>query len=556
MTQQAQRNASVRLQHRHGMALLVVMVLTMLVALAAYRFSFYMESQYRLARLNEEQLQARLSAHSGLEYAAYLLERPHGSRDFLSATSETSQTPAGVLLLVGNDRTLTSTANSAAASPAADGTDSLEGNLVWRFSLIAPATEAASRSTQSSAVPATDRQTTTHRIGLENESAKLPVPLLLQWEQMQPGRARLALLQLPGATSDLIDHWLRLQGIDRANGSSSSSLLADPSRLNERPSSASSDRTLSDQLHWLWYGGDLNQNYRLDPLELQLHERLFGDTPQRDSTMDSNGESNTAMGWQRYLTWTSGQRNVSVLGTRRVNLNGSDLAQLHRDLLRIWPIEWANFIVTIRQDGPTSNPSSAQIAAAVSAANAAPNLSRPSTYQISSLFDLVDAVVLTDGSNAEKQPVRSPFSSDLATASNYLARLLDEACLDDRVIVENVIDISDAPWQVLAAVPGLNAELAQSIVQRRSTLPARYSGTIDWLYTEQLLNLSQLRSVQPYVVGRSDVYSVQSVGFRDTRSPIARYTAVIDARQLPARLQNKQHWHTWDRGFDLNTLLP
>ena len=45
---------------RAGMALLVVIVLVMFVSLAAYRYSFEMENEYRLTRLQEEQTQARL----------------------------------------------------------------------------------------------------------------------------------------------------------------------------------------------------------------------------------------------------------------------------------------------------------------------------------------------------------------------------------------------------------------------------------------------------------------------------------------------------------------
>ncbi len=44
------------------MALLIVMVLTMLIALGAYRYSFTMQSEYRVTRIHEEQVQARLAA--------------------------------------------------------------------------------------------------------------------------------------------------------------------------------------------------------------------------------------------------------------------------------------------------------------------------------------------------------------------------------------------------------------------------------------------------------------------------------------------------------------
>ncbi|MFM7973663.1 MAG: hypothetical protein ACKO8U_01240, partial [Pirellula sp.] len=55
-----------RVKRPKGMALLVVVVLVMFVSLAAYRYSFEMENEYRLTRLQEEQVQARLCAQSGI----------------------------------------------------------------------------------------------------------------------------------------------------------------------------------------------------------------------------------------------------------------------------------------------------------------------------------------------------------------------------------------------------------------------------------------------------------------------------------------------------------
>jgi len=69
--------------NRRGMALLVVVVLVMLISLAAYRYSFEMENEYRVTRLQEEQVQARLAALSGVEFAAAFLEQPLAIRNTL-----------------------------------------------------------------------------------------------------------------------------------------------------------------------------------------------------------------------------------------------------------------------------------------------------------------------------------------------------------------------------------------------------------------------------------------------------------------------------------------
>jgi DNA uptake protein ComE-like DNA-binding protein len=520
--------------HRPGMALLIVMVLTMLVALAAYRFSFYMESQYRLARLTEEQLQARLAALSGLEYAAYLLEQPGAERSWQSERENLASYLAAVPIVTDQEE------KAASSQPAG-----------WRFSLIAPLAHGPADAPMTAAT-AQAGQGTQHRFGFENESAKLSVPLLLQWERITPGTARTALLRLPGTTPQLVDQWLRLQGISNTDPSNASRPGIDPVNASaNQPNVAVEDR-FEDQLQWLWYGGDLNQNYRLDPLELQLRGRLFRDQSRGGLGMDSNRENEPARGWNRYLTWTSGQRNQSASGQPRINLNSSDLPQLHRQLLRSWPIEWANFVLALRQFGPAANRASTT----VSAASVSLNLARPATYRITSLLDLVDVHVRVIGEDAAAptQTLHSPFAREPSSATNYLARLLDEASLDNRPFIEHTIDINEAPIEVLAAVPGLGVELAQAIVQRRAGLDATRRNTIAWLYTEQVLTLDQLRRLEPYFIARSDVYHIQSVGFRAPKSPLARYTAVIDARHIPARLLSLQQWHNWDRGFDLQTL--
>ncbi|MBL8870446.1 MAG: hypothetical protein JNK90_11670, partial [Planctomycetaceae bacterium] len=61
---------------RKGMALLLVSMVIVLVALAAYGYLDHMQSQYRMAKMQLEQTEAKLTALSGLEQCASLLDRP------------------------------------------------------------------------------------------------------------------------------------------------------------------------------------------------------------------------------------------------------------------------------------------------------------------------------------------------------------------------------------------------------------------------------------------------------------------------------------------------
>lgn len=155
-----------------------------------------------------------------------------------------------------------------------------------------------------------------------------------------------------------------------------------------------------------------------------------------------------------------------------------------------------------------------------------------------------------------KQILRNPFSSDLGEVRNYLGRLLDAVTVDISPFSEGRVDVSDAPVAVLAGVPGLDFPTAQRLVQQRSASTSATSTqqteSIAWLL--EVVDVNKLKELEPYITCRSDVYSVQSVGYRDSQSAVYRITATIDARQNPTQLRDQKVWHPWDRGFPIEQL--
>lgn len=564
---------------RRGMALLIVMVLTMLLALAAYRFSFYMESQYRVTRIAEEQAQARLAALSGIEIAAALLELAPLQRQslgglhdnatlFQSVAIEGDDAAGSGMNAVANRNSTAPDSNSstnsqsgvASRSVSATGAQGTVGST-WRVSLVAPLGDSNASTTGTfaptasrspvNASDASGRASAPIRFGLVNESAKLHIPTLLKWEQLNPGNTRMALLRLPGATETMVDAWLQRQGVSLASNSAGGG-----SELRERLSLQGNRRQLQSANEWLkyqWLGGDLNQNFLLDPLESQLAARLFADQEGASAANLPNSNASSAAdasgGWQRFLTWDSGVRNESATGQPRVNLNARDLVQLHRDLTQVWSLEWANFVIAVRQFGISAE----QPAESLSAASWTPDFGKPATYPLTSLTELLEVqVVVPNGSG--KQRLQSPFSSDLSGTSNYLDRLLDESTLEMDSALVGRVDLADAPVEVLAAVPGVDLALAQNIVQRRAAQNTDTGRSIAWLLQEKLVTPQQLQSLESYLTSRSDVYSLQAVGFRDGRTPVYRCSVTVDARLIPARILHHQTWHTWDRGFSIESL--
>jgi Type II secretion system (T2SS), protein K len=564
---------------RKGMALLVVVVLVMLISLGAYRFSFYMESQYRLTRLHEERVQARLAALSGMELAAAIVEMPVAKRAVLGGL----QNNASIFQHV-------------AMEPLLETAPSLTEESVWRFSLISPRMNDDSKQSARASTELPGVQSLSMRFGLENESAKLHIPTLLAWDRMKPGHARLTLLGLPGMNEARVDTWLTELGISKP---------IDRGGNTEQRSSL-------DDIKQIWFGGDLNQNYQLDPLEIRFESQRSGQNrAAKVQPSDQTSSTNAFRPLQRYLTWYSGHRNVRSDGQPRVNLNESDLRSLHRTLSMIWPQDWANFVIAMRQLGPGSQlgpssqlgpgsqlgPSSQTVAlpsinlpgAAISTspngntgtvgASTAlstsativqdwqPDFSKAAVYSFRSPLDLVGAVVELpatvgvsgpkNSATQVKRTIRNPFSSDLASVRNYLQRLLDDVTVNGLLVAEGRIDVSEASVEVLAGVPGLDLALAQRIVQRRnaSNSPASTAQTFDdvtWLL--DTVDITKLKELEPYLTFRSDVYSVQAIGYRDNQSAVYRMTATIDACQSPAQLRNKKVWHPWDRGFSIEQL--
>lgn len=643
---------------RRGMALLVIVVLVMFVSLAAYRYSFEMENEYRLTRLQEEQVQARLCAQSGIEYAASLLEQPLQVREAIMAGQESGELFRRVV----------------------ERSEQLEQSLLgdreesrWRFAILSGGSVASSGSSASNSTGGLAgglagssgvRARGGSRVeggsgtgsgasiewgwGMDNESAKLHIPTLLRWNQMRPGLARSVLMTLPEADEETVDGWLASLGVRTATSASQDALqMAMGSGMQSNQQRQQRTRSL-DRMRLRWLGGDLDQNYRLDDWEETLMERLLSDPMAGGSEMSALGRelskvNTVAMGqgnsegmggrqpgaWNRYLTWVHGERNERPDGRPRIWLNQPDLKRLHQELSQVMPVSDANFIVAMRQYGPGAYASlGVGNAGGGASLGGGPSLGGPSgagdgrrrasraaqqgvagmgpgqgagqsavgsaggksdsgagslsaaswvidwrvagRYTLRSGLDLVDATLSIEvaggasGGSGSTRPVRQTLSSPLVSSSSdfrlRLAKLMSETTAVQQPILEGRVDITGASAIVLAAVPGMTMELAQKLVQAREQGEGASMGTgpsilsIGWLVDKGIVDWSKLRELEPHLTTRSDVFSLQSVGFRDDRTPVFRSTVMIDARQLPARVRDQRVWHPWDRGFSTESL--
>lgn len=247
-----------RVKRPKGMALLVVVVLVMFVSLAAYRYSFEMENEYRLTRLQEEQVQARLCAQSGIEFAASLLEQPLEIRQAILQNDEPSRVFGREVLQ---------------SNPIEQNANTERQDSVWRFTLLSGSEVSNAQESQ----PVGTNSAQSWKWGWESQSSKLHIPTLLRWNQMRPGLARTVLLTLPEADEETVDGWLASLGVRTATSASQDALqMAMGSGMQSNQQRQQRTRSL-DRMRLRWLGGDLDQNYRLDDWEETLMERLLSD---------------------------------------------------------------------------------------------------------------------------------------------------------------------------------------------------------------------------------------------------------------------------------------
>jgi type II secretory pathway component PulK len=79
--------------------------------------------------------------------------------------------------------------------------------------------------------------------------------------------------------------------------------------------------------------------------------------------------------------------------------------------------------------------------------------------------------------------------------------------------LRGLVNINTAPAEVLAVLPGMDAGLAQQIVEARGNLDADTRATTAWLYTQNLVDAAAFKAVAPYITTRSLQFSVRCLGY-------------------------------------------
>ncbi len=505
---------------RHGMILMVVLVVIALCTLAAVTFSELMMTEREASELALRKAQTRASTDSGLEMARVFLTKDSQTQIDAGGWYDNPQMFQGVLVV-----------DNAAARRRA------------RFSLLAPAMQ--------------DGRPQGIRFGLEDESTRLNLNLLPSLDRAVPGGGRQILMGLPGMTEEIADailDWLDQDDEPREYGAEvdSYSTMSPPYAPKNGPLETVEElllvRGVTPQL---LFGVDANRNGFADAGE-----------PASETIVDAdNSDRSMDRGWAAYLTLHSTEANVQPDGTPRININQQDVQTLYTDLESALGTQWATFIVAVRQNGPPESitgptdkgtgggggapkdsPGAGQTEeeAPVTAITGELDLSQKGKYTIPRVLDLIGVKVKVKFVGDDKtKTLESPFANIPGLMNSYLPKLMDYVTATQSQALSGRININQAPRIVLQGIPGMTTEIVDQIVSQREPDPARRDPNHrheTWILAEGIVTLDQMKALSPFVTGGGCVFRTQVVGYFDSEGPDTRIEAILDAGKTPPRV--------------------
>jgi hypothetical protein len=170
-------------RRRRGFIVLVVMIVIVMVTLAGLSFVLTLSTENKAVHRQGDQLQLDEALASGMELLKGFCSQSARQRSEAGGTQDNAAVFGNIMM------------------PLAEGAgDAVALNIVS---------------------PDGDRPAGEERFGLQNESARLHLAVLAEWERLAPGSGAAALLQLPGmseATAAAILDWIDADGDLRPGG--------------------------------------------------------------------------------------------------------------------------------------------------------------------------------------------------------------------------------------------------------------------------------------------------------------------------------------------------
>jgi type II secretory pathway component PulK len=516
-----------------GLVLILVLIVIAMLSLGAYAFTNLMLAHHEAAVITGRQAQTRSLVDSGVTAVQLFLSQSADDRVAAGGHYDNAQQFRGKVVLENDDY-----------------------KDRGCFSVIAPGIDS-------------DGNVSGIRYGLEDESTRLNLNVLLILDKQSPGAGRTLLMGLPGMTEDVADailDWLDTDEDQRELGAEVEyySSLDPPYAPKNGPVDTVEELLLVKGVTpQLLFGADSNRNGQLDQHELTQDT---GDTVSTDPA--------GFRGWSAFLTIYSVEWNITPDGNPKVYLNTNDLNKLVDDLGAAgFNADWINFIVAYRQVGPSGNAGGAAAAAAggattgavttgattttaVAAGSGELNMDLQPQTTIGSVLDLVGAQVqYTFQGGMGPSTLASPFA-DGAYAS-YLPQLMDYVTVNPAATIPGRININQCSQTVLSGIPGMTTDISSKIISQRtidstSADPARKYET--WLLSEGIVTLPQMKVLMPFINGGGNAYRAQIVGYFQGGQAASRVEAVFDATSPLPRIVLWRDLTHLGRGYPLDTL--
>lgn len=362
--------------------------------------------------------------------------------------------------------------------------------------------------------------------GLENESSKINLRSLVMADAANEGFAKDALMKLPGMSEQAADgilDWIDADSNPRSDG-------AEENFYQEMLPAYQPRNGIPPLLEELIL---VNGVSRESLLGNQIS--FAGEPPEVEETAAETFADSSGAPWVRYLTVFSAERNESFDGAKRIFLNDDNISQLHQDINSALGIEWANYVVAMRQfgngkpEGDSSNDSK-QGKDVVPASSIQLDLTARGSTKIESMWDLVTSQVkITKGSKTQR--VNPPISADSLAG---IEDVFDRITLDSEPIIYGRINILTAPKEVLWAIPNMDMAIVERLIAARESIDgsAKHPSA---LAENNLIDLETMKKMEPFVTTRGEVVRGTSIGYSDNSRTISHLEFIIDGSTLSPR---------------------
>jgi type II secretory pathway component PulK len=131
-----------------------------------------------------------------------------------------------------------------------------------------------------------------------------------------------------------------------------------------------------------------------------------------------------------------------------------------------------------------------------------------------------------------------------------LASLLDVATVSEETVFPGLVNVNTAPAEVLAALPGLDAQTAEAIDAYRKQGGGDFS-SMAWLLDVDGVGPERFLPLLPMITTRSFRYRVDAVGVSGSRNVFRRLAVVLDRSRSDVPAIAWRDVTEWGAPFDL-----